>query len=224
MERKDRSVYFSALRHGERENFFGAVVGSEPVAASLQVPHLDPIPPGTPVLEVSLQGVTQGAHRAQVTLNGAGVGEVTLQNQDAGANSFPLGPSWLREGENEVELTAVGGEEDISPVDTIRLTYWHTYTADADALRFSALEGQRITIGGFSSTVIRVLAITEADAVREVSGVVTSQDAGYAVTFTVPESGTRTWLTFTPAPAKPVVAVTAKRPSHVRTARLYHTG
>ena len=216
VERKDRSVYFSALRNGEQENFFGAVVSSEPAAASLRVSHLDPVPPATPLLEVSLQGVTQGAHRAQVTLNGVSVGEVIFQDQDAGVNSFPLAPSWLREGENEVELVAQAGEADISVVESIRLTYWHTYMADADALRFSATGGQRVTIGGFSSTAIRVLDITEADAVQEVSGVVTPQDAGFAVTLTVPGSGARSLLAFTPAQAKPVAAVTANRPSRWR--------
>ena len=63
------------------------------------------------------------------------MGEVEFQDQTAGVNSFPLAPSWLREGENQVELIAQAGEEDISLVDTIRLTYWHTYTADDDALR-----------------------------------------------------------------------------------------
>jgi hypothetical protein len=213
VERKDRSVYFAALRNGEQENFFGAVVSSEPAAASLQVSHLDSFPPGAPVLEVSLQGVTQGAHRAQVTLNGVGVGEVVFQGQDVGVNSFPLAPSGLRDGENEVELVAQAGEQDISLVHTIRLTYWRSYMADADALRFSATGGQQVTIGGFSSPAIRVLDITEADAVWEVSGVVTPQDAGSAVTLTVPGSGARTLLAFTPAQAKPVAAVTANRPS-----------
>src|SRR5438093_2624734 len=45
VERKDRTVYFSALRNGERENFFGAVVNSTPVEVSLLVPRLDPAPP-----------------------------------------------------------------------------------------------------------------------------------------------------------------------------------
>jgi hypothetical protein len=53
-------------------------------------------------------------HRAQVALNGVGVGEVTFQDQAAGVNSFSLAPSWLHAGENEVELVAQAGDEDIS--------------------------------------------------------------------------------------------------------------
>ena len=135
---------------------------------TLLVSHLDTAPSGTPLLEVALQGVTSGAHRVLVTLNGVSLGEVDFQGQDAQADSFLLAPSVLHEGENQVELTAQAGDRDISLVDTIRLTYWHTYTADNDALRFSATGQQRVTIGGFSSAGIRVLDITEADAVREV--------------------------------------------------------
>jgi hypothetical protein len=143
VERKDRTVYFSALLNGGRENHFGAVVSQEPVEGSLLVQHLDPAPSGGPLLEVGLQGVTSAAHRVQVTLNGVSVGEVNFQSQDAGVASFPVPPSSLREGENQVELTPQAVQQDISLVDTIRLTYWHTYTADDDALRFSAVGRQQ---------------------------------------------------------------------------------
>lgn len=48
VERKDRTVYFSSLRNGERENFFGAVVSSEPIVETLLVSYLDAAPSGTP--------------------------------------------------------------------------------------------------------------------------------------------------------------------------------
>ncbi len=213
VERKDRTVYFSALRNGERENFFGAVVGPEPTVESLQVAYLDPAPSGTTLLEVALQGVTQGAHRVQVTLNGVRVGEVTFQDQSPGLDSFPLAPSWLRQGTNQVELTALGGERDISLIDTVRLTYWRTYTADGDALRFSATGRQRVTIGGFSNAAIRVLDITDADAVYEVTGTVNTQAGGFAVTLSVPGSGLRTLLALTAAQAKTVANIAPNQPS-----------
>jgi Peptidase family C25 len=216
VERKDRTVYFSSLRNGDRENFFGTVVSQEPLEETLPVAHLDLAAPGTTLLEMALQGVTAGAHRVHVTLNGVGVGEVAFQDQDQGVNSFVVAPSWLREGDNHVGLTAQAGEEDISLVDSIRLTYWHTYTADHDALRFTATGGQRVTISGFSSTAIRLLDITEPDAVREVSGIVTPQDHGFALTLTVPGREPRTLLALTPQQAKPVAAITANQSSRWR--------
>jgi hypothetical protein len=62
-----------------------------------------------------------------------------------------------------VVLTGQLGEQDISLVEAIRLTCWHTFRADDDALRFHATGGQRVTIAGFSNAAIRVLDITDAD-------------------------------------------------------------
>ncbi|HEX2518420.1 MAG TPA: C25 family cysteine peptidase, partial [Castellaniella sp.] len=180
------------------------------------VQHLDPVPAGPTLLEVVLRGVTAGSHRVQITLNGVSVGELTFQGQEEGRDSFSIAPAWLRQGANEVVLTAQVGEQDLSLVDVMRLTYWHTYHADDDALRFSATGGQRVTIAGFSSATIRVLDITDANRVWEVGGVVQPQDEGFAVTLSVPGSGSRTLLALTPALAQPVAAVMAGQPSRWR--------
>jgi hypothetical protein len=216
VERKDRTIYFSSLRNGDRENFFGAVVSHEPVEETIPVSHLDPSSPGTTLLEVVLQGVTQGAHRVQVTLNGVSVGEIAFQDQNQGSNRFAVAPSWLRAGDNQVGLMAQASEEDISLIDAINLTYWHTYTADHDELRFTATGGQRVTIAGFSSPAIRSLDITEPDAVREVHGIVAPNDTGFAVTLTVPGQELRSLLVFTPDQVKSVAAITTDHPSHWR--------
>jgi hypothetical protein len=49
-----------------------------------------------------------------------------------------------------------------------------------------------------------------------VAGVVQPQDAGFAVTLSVPGTGPRTLLAFTPAQAQPVAAVAANQPSRWR--------
>jgi hypothetical protein len=216
VERQERNVYFSALRNGDRENFFGAVVSPEPVAQTLRLQHLDPSPASATVLEVVLQGVTSGAHRVQVSLNGIGIGALSFQDQEMEDNSFPITASWLHEGENVVELVAQGGERDISLVDSVRLTYWHTYTADADALRFTAPGRQQVTIGGFSSAAIRVMDVTDADAVMEVIGQVQPQGQGFSVTLTVPGNEPKTLLAFTPEQALSVASLTANQPSRWR--------
>ena len=192
------------------------MVSQEPVEETLPVSHLDPAAPGTTLLEVALQGVTAGAHRVHVTLNGGSVGEVTFQDQDQGRNCFVVAPSWLRQGDNDVGLTSQAGEEGISLVDAIRLTYWHTYTADHDTLRFTATGGQRVTITGFSSTAVLVLDITDPDEVRQVNGIVTPQDAGFVVSLSVTGSGPRTLVAFTPLQAKSVAAIAANQPSDWR--------
>lgn len=175
VEKRERTVYFSALRNGEQENFFGAVVSPQTVQQILQVYHLTPTPTDNPRLQVVLQGVTQGPHQVAVTLNGASVGTVVWQDQGTGVGSFTLASSWVRAGQNQVELTAQGGPRDISVVDTLRLTYGHLYTANQDALQWSGTEGQQVTVDGFRQAGIRVMDITQPDTVREVGGVVTAQ-------------------------------------------------
>jgi hypothetical protein len=216
VERRDRTVYVSSVRNGDRENFFGAVVSQETVEQSLVLQYLDAAPSEATLLEVALQGVTAGAHRVKVALNGVDVGEVSFQDQEAGQASFTVAPSWLYEGENRVELTAQAGEQDICVVDAIRLTYRHTYIADHDALRFGATGQQRVTIQGFSGPAIRVLDVTHPDRVWEVAGVVEPQDAGFAVTLSVPEMGPKTLLAFNPSQAQSVATIAANQPSRWR--------
>ena len=52
VEKKDRTIYFSALRNGEEENFFGPCIYQSPVDQLLEVRHPDPAPPGEALLEV----------------------------------------------------------------------------------------------------------------------------------------------------------------------------
>ena len=66
-------------------------------------------------------------------------------------------------------------------MDSIRLTYWHTYTAEQDSLRFSSSAGRQVAISGFTSPSIRVADITNPRQVQEVTGVVVEPEGpGYA--------------------------------------------
>jgi hypothetical protein len=60
--------------------------------------------------------------------------------------------SVLEEGDNLVSLVAMGDETDATLLDTIRLTYWHTYTAEDNGLRFKAQGGDSLTVNGFSQS------------------------------------------------------------------------
>jgi hypothetical protein len=195
VERRDRTVYFASLRNGDKENFFGAAVTADPTDQTLILRHLDLA--GSARLEVSLQGVSQVAHRVGVRLNGIDVGEVSFIGQAEGAAAINLPPSILREGENTVTLTAQAGELDVSLVDRIRLTYQRAYIADQDALRLTAAGKYRLTIDGFTGSRIRVFDVTSAEAPSEVTGEIRRSKSGYSITLTVPEVGQRTLLAMT---------------------------
>ena len=102
VERKDRTVYFSALRNGDKENFFGAVVTREPVDQELTLLRVDKRSAGLTILEVALQGVTQNTHNVQVILNGSAVGEASFNGQGWYVAKLPVSQALLKEGANVV--------------------------------------------------------------------------------------------------------------------------
>ncbi len=213
-----RVLYFAALKNGEAENFFGPVVMSWPVEQDFTLTNLDPAPPGAAGLEVTLQGVTLVPHEVEIQLNGVTVGTVAFDGQAQGSTYLSFSQAQLQAGANRVTLVARGGWWDISVVVSVRLTYWHTYDADGDALQASVPAGQPVTIGGFSSRRIRVLDVTHPDAVQVVQGRVKKQGAGYAVTVVPPGTGSRTLLAFTDGIAATPRAIRRNAPSQWRAA------
>ncbi|MFL6276342.1 MAG: C25 family cysteine peptidase [Blastocatellia bacterium] len=218
VERRDRSLYFPALRNGDRENFFGAVIAHEPVEQMLTARHTDVASTSSAQLEVTLQGVTRQTHRVRLDFNGATVGEVSFEGDTLSVTKITLPASTVKEGENRLTLVALGGASDISLVDTLRLTYPHRYAADDDALQFSLSSRQQVTIEGFSNPAIRVLDVTDPEAVREVRGHVEARGAGYSVTVSGPAGGSRLLLAIAEGQSQRVAALTANQPSSLRQA------
>jgi CSLREA domain-containing protein len=197
VERKDRTIYFSALRNGERENFFGAVIAGDGVEQTLMLRNVDEAASAQATVEVTLQGVTRLQHRVSVYVNAAYVGEVQFDGQEQGISKFAIQPSQLREGENRIRLLSQGGAGDVSLVDVVRVSYWHTFAADNDTLRLTASGGQSTTVSGFSSAAVRVFDVTDPDAVEEVSAKVEARKSGYAATFATSRTGERRLLALT---------------------------
>ena len=197
VELKERTFYFAALTNGERENFFGSVISTEPVDQLLTVAHPDPSSPEDAMLEVVLQGATDSTHQIKILFNYVEVGEVVFSGQEQWRAEIEVPYDLLLEGDNIVTLAAQGGPMDVSLVDYIRLTYWRTYTADENALRFRAMGGEWISIDGFSSPEIQVLDITDPMRMLKVRGKVMTQDSGYAITVKVPGGGERSLMAFT---------------------------
>ena len=213
VRKKDRTIYFAALRNGEKENFFGPVISPSGVNQILHVPSPSPSAQGDALLEVVLQGVTTTPHRVTVLLNDEEAGEVDFDGQTNVTAQIPIPQEALLEGDNLLSLRAANGETDVSLLDQVRLTYQRTYRADEDTLTCTADAGVPVTIDGFRSADIRVIDITAPEQMYEITGAVRSDETGYAVTFTTPGSGARTLFAFTEnAVGKPVM-IKANSPS-----------
>jgi hypothetical protein len=92
----------------------------------------------------------------------------------------------LREGENVVTLQSVNGPSDVSLVDSIRISYQHSYVADNDSLTFPARPGESVNVTGFSSKDVRVFDVTDERSVEELTVSVDQTRNGYEATVTVP--------------------------------------
>ena len=203
VERKDRTVYFSALKNGDAENFFGPVIGSSPVDQSLSVTNLSTAPPGSASLEVAVQGVTAVAHQVKVMLNGAEVGTISFSGQTRAAQTFAVPQSSLRDGVNSLELASLGGSGDISLADSARVTYWHSYRADSNQLQLTAQGGQQVTLSGFTSNSVRVMDVTDPNSPQELlpAGGIGKGDSSI-VTVNVPGAGKRELYAFADAQSR----------------------
>jgi len=193
---EQRITYFAALLNGENnDNFFGAMVTSTPVEQDLTVTHSD-LGFSTPSLEITLQGVTDGqSHRVSVTFNGNYLGEMDFTGQANYAQTFALEAGQVPNGSNAVVLTALEGDNDVSLVQSIGLTYGHTYTADGNWLRLTVPAGDTTQVTGFTNPQITVFDITDPLHVAQVRGTVSG---AYGVEFTAPgnSGSTKTLLAF----------------------------
>jgi hypothetical protein len=205
---KERTIYFAALLNGDKENFFGSVIGTDPVATGLSVTHRAG---GAAVLDVLLQGVTVQPHEVTVTFNGHVVGHLAFSGQNQGEASFTIPEAGY--GDTNTLTLQTSGELDVCMIDTIKLTYAKTYTADQDRLLFTAQGAKQVTVGGFSTNQVRVMDITDPATVTEVTGQVKPNGAGYAIQIGVPGSGARSLIAFTGSASLAPAALAANEPS-----------
>ena len=218
VERRDRTIYFSALLNGEKENFFGSVIAGTGVEQMLTLNQLAPSDTSNleATLEVALQGVTITAHRVLVQLNGVAVGEISFNGHQQGLSQFNIRHSLLREGANTVRLIPQSGSSDISLVDHIRVSYQHPFTADDNSLKLAATGGERIAIDGFTENGIRVFDVTDTGDVQELIGEVTKSKLGFAVSVTPQERGLRTLIAVADDKSRRTTSVKANKSSSWR--------
>jgi len=181
VERKDRTVYYSAALNGPAENFFGEILFGDPAPLTLTLHNIETTS-ATAQLQVALQGVSFEVHQVNAFVNGILLGTISFSDENSVTQTFSVPVSALVEGDNLVKLTPVGSSHDTSIVDYIRLTYPHSFKADGNSLQFSIKSTQSPRIEGFTNANIRVFDITDVTAVQEVRPIVESSGAGFAVT------------------------------------------
>lgn len=213
VERREKVMYVSNMLNGETDNIFGPPIFYDGIDQVLNVRNFDNV--GTqPEVEVSLQGLTRQDHVVQVKLNGAIIGSMSLDSRENATQKFLVDRSSIVEGSNVVTLTSMNGEADISLINWVRLTYPHFYRATNNVLRFTAPAGQTVRLDNFTSSNLRVVDITDANAPTQPTATVKSAGDTYSVTVAVTGNGTRTLLAFADDTGGHPAALTANQPSN----------
>src|SRR5262249_36613235 len=179
LEARDRTLHVSALINTDTDGFFGPpIIGTNPTSRVFSTPAVDALAIEPAVLEVSVQGLTAGAHTLDVQVNGTTVGTIEGNFQEVVSGRFTLPPGSLIAGDNTVTLVGRTGSE-IALELAQRLTYPRHY-AFGGPLRFTAAAGAQLELTGADAARAHVLDITSATRPSEVETVATA--AGAALT------------------------------------------
>jgi hypothetical protein len=194
LELKPRTTYFAALLNENTDNFFGPLISPTAAVQTLNVSNLAP---GGATILVVLQGVTQlQQHDVTVGVNGATLGNINFVGQQQGKGQFTIPSGILTNGANTITLTAQLGSNDLSLIDHIDVSFFQTFTAQSDLLKFTVPAGDSVTVTGFAQPPTRLVDITNPVQPFAVVYTVSPQGGGYALQTTVPwtSSGTHTLL------------------------------
>ncbi len=213
VELEPKLIYWSGLRNGDGDNFFGPVVSPAGNDQIIALDHLDSSASGDGILEVRLQGVTDALHSVRVAVNGKVVGSLTFEGKTAVSESFSLPQGVLVPGENIFRLVALNPDADISLMDYIRVSYWRTLETDEDFLPITISGNRTITAGGFSTPEIRAIDVTDPAAPEEYMGTVTPDGDRYAITISLRDSDIRNVYLFADTQIQEPAAVKPNKPS-----------
>jgi len=173
---KERTIYSSGIYNGDdKANFFGRVIGDTTQTIPLNLAAVD-FGIATSSINISLQGVTQVSHQVRVSLNGTQVGVVNGFSTSFMNQTFTFPTSVLREGANSLQLTSIGGSQDVSFFDTVNINYARQFQAAQNRLSFYTPNYRAVYLRGFSSPNIRVFDISSPDNVSLVANLQIQQN------------------------------------------------
>jgi hypothetical protein len=219
LEIKPRTTYFAALLHENTDNFFGPLVSPTSAVQTLKISNLAS---GQATMDVALQGITEGQqHDVTVMLNGATLGNVAFSDQQEGKVRFAIPHDALTNGTNTITFTAQQGDNDLSLVDHIDVSFPHTLTAESDFLKFTAGAGEPITVTGFLQPPTRLIDVTDPARPIEVISKTLSQNGTYALQASVPwtSPGTHALLALSDAQLASPAELVAHHPSNLHAAQ-----
>jgi autotransporter-associated beta strand protein len=211
LEVREHGHYFSGLKNGLREKFFGPPVYSAPLVRTFSTAAIDLASNEPAQLRVALQGVTVDDHLVDVSVNGVGVGSMSWSGQTERAATFSIPHGLLVAGDNQVQV-ATRSDSDFSLEIFQQLTYPRLYQGLGGPLLFTAPGGSIVRLGGFTDGSVRIYDVTDVDSPLAVNLAADGSDPSL-VKVDVPGSGSRILYAFADSDVKAPSSVRANAPS-----------
>jgi hypothetical protein len=179
--RKFRTTYFTTLKNGDEENYFGAVLGNPAgasVSGTLALNGLDPAPHQATVT-FRLQGITKqtASQTYEFLVNGQVVGSTSVTSMTNVLRSYSISSSILVEGDNTMSVRALNGGHFIM-LDTFSIQHKRLHQVRDQRLKFFTGASKGATVTGLDSASPVIYDITAPDRPTIVGGVTTSQAQG----------------------------------------------
>lgn len=209
-QRRERTIYGSAVLNGDAENWFGAIV-SPAVQTTQDLTVYNPNELGEAHLSVRLQGLSMSLHSVNVKFNDIDLGNVEFAVQNNEQFEFNLPRFVVRDGVNQVKLQSQGGG-DVSLVDSVSLSYSRRYIANNNRLRFTVPAGQPVRVSGFTTRDIRLLEIRNGVGGISPAPYVERNDSGYSFSLS-PSSHDREFVATTEEAVEPAAGVRVYTPT-----------
>lgn len=212
----DRTIYVAALHNGDADNFLGPpIFRNSDFETTFALNDYAHDTSTTPLIEISLQGLSLTDHMVSVEINNVPIGNIRFENQARSVKEFAVNQM----GQSEilkVRLTAAGSQDvDVSAVDSIRVCYPRRYVAKDGVLWASVLGPSQMRIEGLHPASARIFDVTEPADVFELSPNVDSTTAPNTLGFQVSASQARQFIAISDDKISTAVVASAHRPSNL---------
>jgi hypothetical protein len=182
-------IYYTAALNGDHENFFGPPVSGNGANITLNTRNIERTSTAPAQLTIAVQGVSLGVHQINVFVNGTLAGTISYSDESATTQTLSFPGAWLNDGTNLIKLAPISTTTDVSLMDTLRLTYPHSFRAENDSLQFSVKATQSARVDGFTSGDIRVVDVSDTSAVQIIRPAIDGGGNAFAATVPAGERG-----------------------------------
>jgi hypothetical protein len=212
---EDNLYYYSNVPgsvEGIERWYWGYFYPGSPWTTNFQVTDLVTTMPYSATLGFSLAGLTTGAHRIQIFVNGypTPITEIVRSGQGPFTGTVPFPMTYLANGTNSISVAELASDiiPPISVVNSFDVAYTRAFVALTDTLRFRqpTSGAWQYAITNFTAAAIQAFDISDPlNVVRVISPTITHPDTTYAYQF----------ADNTPAPREYIVLAQYKTPASI---------